>query len=300
MSIEGSVIVERQDANTLAYNQNVTVKMLLSGVVPYPDWAEPLVKTLESCTYRPGVRDWIDDRAEEQVPYAFDSTDGTHTTGPKAQRFSSFLGKKKKDIDFPPRHWGKQMDSGSYFSGNPDDQSPAPWEDIDGPHRRLDFEDDFEPGLSSAQRTNHRSSRRVSSISPTPVDSYNPASPFNSLPPFRSVHSTLSDKTTSHLRSMSVPKPGYSTENTNPFSITPPPEEELERVEPPPSRFKTKPELSKPLSPLEGVARAIALYEFKAIEVCDQIWCLEYSHLFTTGGRPVILKGGRDNHYSKE
>ncbi|KAG8799882.1 hypothetical protein FRC16_004192, partial [Serendipita sp. 398] len=34
VSIEGSVIVERQDANCLAYDSNVTAQMLLSGVVP--------------------------------------------------------------------------------------------------------------------------------------------------------------------------------------------------------------------------------------------------------------------------
>ncbi|KAF8557356.1 DUF500-domain-containing protein [Imleria badia] len=283
VSIEGSVIVERQDANALAYDQHVTSKMLLSGAVPCPDWAEPLVKTLELCTTRPGTRDWIDDRADGQVPYAFSSTDGSSTTGSKTHSFSSFLGKKKKDTEFPPRHWGTRTHSGSYFSNDPDDHSPARFEDIDGPSpRRSDFDDEFEPASSSVQQSTHRPSRSVAftSTSHTPVDSYNPESPFNSLPPFRSVHSTLADKTTSHSRSMSAPKLGYSTERrdgltgyTNPFSTTPPPEEDLEyyhdTVEPSLPRFKTKPELSKPLSPLEGVARAIALYEFKAVEAGD-------------------------------
>jgi len=283
VSIEGSVIVERQDANAVAYNQDVTVKMLLSGAVPCPDWAEPLVKTLESCTVRPGTRDWIDDQVEGQVSYAFGSTNGTSATDSKTQRFSSFLGKKKKDIGFPPPHWGTRTYSDSRFSNDPDDHSPVRLEDIDGPSPRSSgFDDEFEPDLSSARRINHRPSRSVgasTSTSHTPVDSYDPASPFNSLPPFRSVHSTLSDKTASHSRSMSVPKLGHSTEQrddlagyTNPFSSTPP-EDELEHyrdtVEPSPPRLKTKPELGKPLSPLEGVARAIALYEFKAVEAGD-------------------------------
>lgn len=285
MSIEGSVIVERQDANVLAYDQHVTSKMLLSGAVPCPDWAEPLVKTLESCAIRPGTRDWIDDRADGQVPYVFSSADGTSATGSRTHGFSSFLGKKKKDVDFPPRHWGTHTNSGSYFSNDPDDHSPARWEDIDGPPRRSAFDDEFESASSPAQQSNHRPSRSVGafkSTSQTPADSYNPESPFNSLPPFRSVHSTLSDKTTSHSRSTSAPKLGYSTQRrdglagyTNPFATTPPPEDDLEyyhnTTEHSPPRFKTKPELSKPLSPLEGVARAIALYEFKAVEVCTLI-----------------------------
>lgn len=294
VSIEGSVIVERQDANAVAYNQDVTVKMLLSGAVPCPDWAEPLVKTLESCTNRPGTRNWIDDQVEGQVPYAFGSTNGTSTTDSKTTRFSSFLGKKKKDTQFPPPHWGTRTDSGPQFSNDPDDHSPARLEGVDGPSSRSSgFDDEFEPGLSSVRQTNHRPSRGVgasTSISHTPVDSYDPASPFNSLPPFRSVHSTLSDKAASHSRSMSAPKLGHSTEQrdgltgyTNPFSPTPPPEDELEyyrdTVEPSLPRFKTKPELSKPLSPLEGVARAIALYEFKAVEVCGLIRCPIYYNL---------------------
>lgn len=283
VSIEGSVIVERQDANALAYNQDVTVKMLLSGVVPCPDWAEPLVKTLESCTSRPGTRSWIDDRAEGQVPYVFDGTNGTNTTSSNTQRFS-FLGKKKKDNEFPPRHWGTQTNSGSYFSSDLDDHSATPWEDIDGPSRSPGFDDEYESGSSSVQRASHRSSRSVGtspSTSHAPMDTYNPASPFNSLPPFRAVHSTLSDKSVSHSRSTSAPKLGYSTERrdnlagyTDPFSSTPPPEDDLEHyhdtVQSSPPRFKTKFELSKPLPPFEGVARAIALYEFKAIEVCGR------------------------------
>lgn len=296
VSIEGSVIVERQDANALAYNQDVTVKMLLSGAIPCPDWAEPLVKTLESCTSRPGTQSWIDDWAEGQAPYAFGGTDGTSTISPKTQRFSSFLGKKKKETDFPPHHWGTRTNSGSYFSDDLDDCSPTRWDDIDGPSSRppgLDDEYDF--GSSSMQKTNHRSSRSVgtsASTPHTPMDSYDPASPFNSLPPFRAVHSTLSDKAVSHSRSMSAPKLGYSTEQrgnlagyTNPFSSTPPLEDDLDHyrdtAESSPPRFKTKPELSEPLSPLEGVARAIALYEFKAVEVCGLIRCLKYHHLST-------------------
>ncbi|KAG8220139.1 Las1-like-domain-containing protein [Butyriboletus roseoflavus] len=269
VSIEGSVIVERQDANALAYNQDVTVKMLLSGAVPRPDWAEPLVKTLESCTSRPGSRSWIDDRAEGQALYAFGSTYGTSTTGPKTQRFPSFLGKKKKDSEFPPRHWGTRTDSGSYFSNDLDRHSPTRWEDIDEPsHRSPGFDDEYEPSSGSLQQTNHRTPYSVGTSTNTshaPVDSYNPASPFNSLPPFRAVHSTLSDKAVSHSRSMSA----YA----NPFSSTPPPEDDLEHyhdtVGSSPPRFKTQHELSKPLSPLEGVARAIALYAFNAVEAGD-------------------------------
>lgn len=289
--------------------------MLLSGAVPCPDWAEPLVKALESCTSRPGVRSWIDDRVEEQAPYTFGSTNEISMAGSKPQRFSSFLGKKKKDTGFPPTHWGTHSNSGSYFSNDLDDHSPSRWEDIDGAApRSSDLSDEFAAGLRSTQQTNRRSSHSVgasTSTSHVPVDSYNPQSPFNSLPPFRSVHSTLSDKTGSHLRSMSAPKLGYSTEQrdslpsyTNPFSSTPPLEEDPEychdTVRSSPPRFKTKPELNEPLSPLEGIARAIALYEFKAVEVRGLAISQVSSPQSRTAGRPVIRQGRCDNCHSKE
>ena len=59
VSIEGSVIVERQDANAQAYRTDVTAKQLLSGAIPPPEWASSLVKTLESCTGMPGGRRWV-------------------------------------------------------------------------------------------------------------------------------------------------------------------------------------------------------------------------------------------------
>ncbi len=62
VSVEGSVIVERQDANRLAYGQDVSSKELLSGMVERPDWAGDLVDMLGRCTGMPGGRVWIDDR----------------------------------------------------------------------------------------------------------------------------------------------------------------------------------------------------------------------------------------------
>ncbi|KAG9314700.1 Las1-like-domain-containing protein [Chiua virens] len=278
VSIEGSVIVERQDANVLAYHKDVTVRMLLSGAVPCPTWADPLVQALESCTSGHGVRRWIDDRADGQTLYAFGSSNEMGATVSQPQQSSGFLRKKKKKhTEFPPRHWGTQTSSGSYFS---DDVNRPHWEDVNEPSRSAGFDDEFDSGSSSAQKT-HRPSRSVGALTSIPVDSYDPASPFNSLPPFDSVRSTLSDTTASHSRSMSAPKLKYPEElrdnlagYSDPFFPNPPPPEydheyDHDTVESPPPHFKTKPELSKPLSPHEGVARAIALYEFKAVEAGD-------------------------------
>ncbi|KAG9030215.1 hypothetical protein FRB95_004208 [Tulasnella sp. JGI-2019a] len=47
VSLEGSVIVERQDANAIAYNADVSAKQLLSGNIRPPYWADILIEALE-------------------------------------------------------------------------------------------------------------------------------------------------------------------------------------------------------------------------------------------------------------
>lgn len=70
VSIEGSVIVERQDANRLAYGRDVTAKQLLSGRIDREPWADDLVEVVKRCTGLPNGRDWVDDR------FGFDSGRG--------------------------------------------------------------------------------------------------------------------------------------------------------------------------------------------------------------------------------
>lgn len=48
VSLEGSAIIERRDANEKLYNRRVTARGLLSGEVPVPPAAEPLMRVLNS------------------------------------------------------------------------------------------------------------------------------------------------------------------------------------------------------------------------------------------------------------
>lgn len=61
VSIEGSVIVERQDANCQAYGENVSSKQLLGGIFARPEWSENLIDVLTHCTGVPGNRPWVED-----------------------------------------------------------------------------------------------------------------------------------------------------------------------------------------------------------------------------------------------
>ncbi|GAM89880.1 hypothetical protein ANO11243_079200 [Dothideomycetidae sp. 11243] len=55
VSLEGSVVVERRDANEKMYNRRVTARQLLEGGVPVPPEAEPLMHVLNSRVFS-GVR----------------------------------------------------------------------------------------------------------------------------------------------------------------------------------------------------------------------------------------------------
>ncbi|KAL5495570.1 hypothetical protein ACEPAI_1033 [Sanghuangporus weigelae] len=124
VSIEGSVIVERQDANSLAYRSDVTAKQLLSGSIDPPEWAQPLIKTLETCIGMPGGHKWVDDSmgsdglarsVSRNSGYAF----GEGVASPGSELPPSLRRKKGSfSSAFPPAHWGGRKSSGSYFHSN--------------------------------------------------------------------------------------------------------------------------------------------------------------------------------------
>ena len=109
VSIEGSVIVERQDANAIAYNDNVTAQMLLTGAVPPPPWADALIRTLKHLASSEPNPKWVKDNAVDE-PYAFDGM-GSPSGLTKKDK------KGRSNSPFPPPSWGMPKDSGSYFDG---------------------------------------------------------------------------------------------------------------------------------------------------------------------------------------
>lgn len=114
----------------------MTAKLLLSGAVPRPEWAAPLIRTLEACTGMPGTRKWIDDRTDEPASYLFGNravSSSSNSPRVKGDRLPSFLN-KKKNVGFPPQQWGVKKDSGSYFTtDDPDHLEPTTFEDTELP-----------------------------------------------------------------------------------------------------------------------------------------------------------------------
>lgn len=169
LSIEGSVIVERQDANCQAYDDDsIKAKMLLSGFVDPPDWAQPLIRTLESVTG--GLPGWVKDAPEEiqgsRRSYAFDGIQSPSTESPSTRRkiTSPFSGAGSSP------GWGrsKRSDSNasqpdSYFPDTPSSTS----HEYASPEPSSGFR--FKPTFSSAPR--HAASQSMSSMTGAPHSS---------------------------------------------------------------------------------------------------------------------------------
>ncbi|KAF8807675.1 DUF500-domain-containing protein [Phlegmacium glaucopus] len=241
VSVEGSVIMERQDANFQAYNSPVTARMLLGGTVDPPDWALPLIKTLEACTGMPGGREWIND-GTTGTTYAFGgmASPGSRINTP------SFLQKKKKpdNLAFPPASWQSDDQSDSYFS-NTGRQT----------HSRSHTWDAF------ASKTSHTSDWASQQKSPK--------SPSKSLVSTNSSFESLTDPFISSTDPLSQKSSMYTNQglSTSATSST-----LLGKNNPVHSLMpfdKRREELATPLSFHEGICRAVALYNFDAVESGD-------------------------------
>lgn len=72
VSLEGSVLIERRDANEKMYNRRVTARALLEGGVPVPPEAEPLMRVLNSKVFA-GVSAKSSDAMYNDIPVYDDS-----------------------------------------------------------------------------------------------------------------------------------------------------------------------------------------------------------------------------------
>ena len=240
VSVEGSVIMERQDANFQAYDSPVTARMLLGGTIEPPDWASPLIKTLEACTGMPGGREWINDLSggTSGSRYAFG---GMASPSSRVNTPSFFQKKKKADPpDFPPPTWQSDTQSDSF-------SSPAArqihsrnhtWDGGDYPFYSTSHSSD----LASEQKSSQSPDRPLVSTSSSFEDLANP---------FIASTNPFSRKSLMYTSS--------STPNSLPAKDDP--FRSLMSV------VKPREELARPLLPHEGIGRAVAIYDFNAVEV---------------------------------
>ena len=266
------MIVERQDANAQAYHANVSAKQILSGGITPPDWAQSLIRTLESCTSPPGGRPWVaDDRSSPGSSYAFGGIASSNAQVPSSLRKQQR--KSSAAPAFPPDSWGVNRNSGGHF-GPPEEGaiSGSTW-DYDHPPRIDDrppfetrFESDFSPGANS--RARH-----------IPGQSLDSSIGTSSTTRLQSAHSRSSSSTASAANPFYSPaereSDGYDI--TSPFGPTIDEEDNpfgpgTRAVDAAVARYREAERdrvLSRSLAQGEGVGRAIALYDFRAVESGD-------------------------------
>ena len=296
ISVEGSVIAERQDANTLAYHSDVSVKGLLSGAVPRPEWAQLLYQTLDACTkFRGGQREWVDDALDQDHEYAF-----AGLSGPGGEQQPRTLQKRKKTgpPPFPPANWGEPKSDGSYFHNSDTisttgDISRPDWDlaGQDSKHATSSFETHFESDFNPHNdrlRNMHNRGYSLSAV-PTPKprgslsstskdgfyasDDDRPGSGISRSNTYSTPYSSHNrPPNPSHMASMPIPEV-TPTESTFSGGFG---GEFFEEPSPITTRpvISQKPELTTPLTPEEGVGRAIALFDFNAVEVSDSLLTL--------------------------
>jgi hypothetical protein len=104
VSLEGSVLIERRDANEKMYGRKLTARELLGGNVPVPPQAEPLTRVLNSRVFA-GVSAVQDDNMYNDVPVYDEShedvvwqgkTGNAYGEGIRTQRTGDF---RKPDDD---------------------------------------------------------------------------------------------------------------------------------------------------------------------------------------------------------
>ncbi|TFL03643.1 hypothetical protein BDV98DRAFT_564553 [Pterulicium gracile] len=287
LSIEGSLIVERQDANALAYESDVTARQLLSGSIGVPPWAQGLVKTLDFCTGLPGGRKWIQDGQGERG-YSF-----TGAGTPRQESPPSFLRKKSRDPT-PSSRSGTGAKADSYF---PAQSATTQVEDDiwDRPnstpaHRQTPsfdtvFESDYSSNVPPARTSPTNRFRTFSSPKASPF--FSSESPKAKAPPFFTSEPTGHAPSRSFSHSIPEQRPApsrrtFSLSSSNRFSthggggslyddlpeddVFTDPQDRPQRRQ---SYFAPNPELSRPLAPHEGIARAMAVYPFLAKQAGD-------------------------------
>lgn len=127
VSLEGSVIVERREANRKFYGDSCTAKMILSGRIRPPPAADPLFRVLESraFNYRSAMpADDYEDDYYDDIPDSFDSSDLSSTrptTKSTRQRRSG--SRSYYDDDFDDEFDGEDVGYGGRRNRNRDDYS---------------------------------------------------------------------------------------------------------------------------------------------------------------------------------
>ncbi|CAK3886591.1 SH3 domain-containing [Lecanosticta acicola] len=132
VSLEGSVLIERRDANEKLYNRKLTARELLGGNVPVPPQADPLMRVLNSRVFAGVDRSFQGDAAMyNDVPVYDDSHDDVVWQGRQGSAYgegmrSNRTGSMNDNFNGPSRASTWQNDTygggeGTFGRANPNE-----------------------------------------------------------------------------------------------------------------------------------------------------------------------------------
>ncbi|GAA6003407.1 hypothetical protein JCM10207_000320 [Rhodosporidiobolus poonsookiae] len=129
-SVEGSLIVERSDANAKAYGHNVTATQLLSGAVDPPSFALPLIETITRLSApRSSIPGWIDDApggdSYDNLPIDGESDDEDDYFGRGAGGAGAGRRRAESDGLTPREYSARGYAFGSSFAAGGSGSSPS-------------------------------------------------------------------------------------------------------------------------------------------------------------------------------
>jgi len=240
----------------------------------------------------PGNHAWVEDGIAHGT-YAFGGVASPGAEGTRSS--SSYLRRKENDKNiFPPAAWGN-TNSGFIPEDVPQTHSRSrTWDQRDPSYFETRFESDYTPEPQRMPRPDFHSPASYDRSSNLDDDSLNPFDPQQSSLPTNKLKRV---QRPTHAKSSSTPHawaasskysgvpPSHPLSRSSAYDDTDDPDflslgrGQSDRYSPPPF-IAPKPELAKPLLPRDGVARAIALYDFTAVEVIlgffDRVYALSF------------------------
>ncbi|KAK9370008.1 hypothetical protein V1509DRAFT_618258 [Lipomyces kononenkoae] len=131
VSLEGSALIERRDANRKFYGGNVTAKQLLSGTIEPPPGADPLLRVLDSRVFRGNFSSVYDDDIYNDIPtYGEDDDDDSvdsrdrRSYGGSGGNYGGNGGGRSRNYDEEDDSYDVRRQSGARRSGG-----RSTWED---------------------------------------------------------------------------------------------------------------------------------------------------------------------------
>lgn len=148
ISLEGSVIVERKDANQKFYGSPIRAKQILSGRIPAPPGCEPLFRVLDSRAFRDdvGFEDMEDDFYDD-LP----SVDAYDDAG-SMRSYRRDTGRDSGRDSGRGRYGDSHRRTGSRYSDDYDDRRDDRRADPRDSRRRDYYEEDYATGRANRDR----------------------------------------------------------------------------------------------------------------------------------------------------